>query len=329
MMLTAQHIVAAQQTLQGHLAATPIETSHFLNERTGRNIWIKPEYKQHTGSFKYRGAFHFLSHLDQERYHGVVAGSSGNHGIAVSAIAEQMGIPATICMADDSSMYKRERILQQQAKVMTFNRMTHSRELLVQQLAEQQQLCIIPSAAHPLIMAGAGTIALDMLSEMQAAAVELDAIIVPVGGGGLASGVAVATHEVSPRTRIIGVEPLAGNDAQLSLRAGKIVQVDAPQTMADGLRHRQLEQLPFQMMQQHLDDIVTVSESEIQYACELAQGHLGWNIEPTSAVVIAALLFATLPSHWNHIGIVLTGANMQPVLHSTLSDPVVYHSATY
>ncbi|WP_046214684.1 threonine ammonia-lyase [Paenibacillus wulumuqiensis] len=327
MEFTVAQIQAAQSVLHRHTKETPVQTSELLNRLTGKNVWLKPEFNQYTGSFKYRGAFNFLASLDRSQYRGVIAGSSGNHGIAVSSIAGRMGIPATVCMAEDASLYKRKTILHQGAEVVSFNRMLQNREEVVKGIAEEYQLCMIPSANHPLIMAGAGTIALEMLSDVDEPV--LDAIIVPVGGGGLASGVALAAHHVHPNIRIIGVEPAAANDASLSIKAGRIVTIDTPQTLADGLCHSHIEKLPFRIMQEQLEDIVTVTEQQIEYALELAHTRLDLAIEPTSAVVIAALLFADLPRHWRHIGIVLTGANMDPSVYPSLPNHIMQSSAVH
>jgi len=307
MVITLNHLLQAQTVLKHRVIHTPIQTREQLNRWTGKNIFIKPEYMQYTKSFKYRGAFYFLNKMDQTQYNGIIAGSSGNHGLALANIASHLRIAATICMATDASISKKQQIQAMQAHILEFDRLTQDRDQVTRDYAEQHRLCIIPSSNHPDIIAGAGTIGLELLKQIPT----LDAILVPVGGGGLASGVALAAHAINPHIQVIGVEPITAQDAKLSLKSGAIVTIDPPITIADGLRHNHIGPLTFEIMQRELADIITVSEIEIEQAMYNAHHYLHLPIEPSTAVVIAALLSHRIPDHLQNIGIVLSGGNYE------------------
>lgn len=307
MVITLNQLLQTQEDLQHHIRRTPIQTRDQLNHWTGKKVFIKPEYMQYTQSFKYRGAFHFLNRMDHTKYDGIIAGSSGNHGLALSTIASKLNIPVTICMAKDASLNKKQKIKALQACLLEFDRFTQDRDQVTKEYAEQHRLCIVPSSDHPDIIAGAGTIGLELLQQIPT----LDAILVPIGGGGLASGVALAAHAINPHIQVIGVEPITAQDAKLSLESGHIVTIDSPTTIADGLRHNHVGQLTFEIMQRELTDIITVSEVEIEQAMYSAHHYLDFPIEPSAAVVIAALLSNQIPDHLQHIGLVLSGGNYE------------------
>jgi threo-3-hydroxy-L-aspartate ammonia-lyase len=190
-------------------------------------------------------------------------------------------------------------------RVILFNRQKQDRTMLTDEIATSDGLHIIPSSDHERIIAGTGTIGIEMLEEYDG----LDAILIPVGGGGLASGIALATHHINPRVQVIGVEPEVGCDTKKSLRANRITSIPTPDTIADGLRHSQPGKLTFAIMKKYLDDVITVTEEEILSAMNFSHTKLGLKIEASSAVVIAVLLYKKLPKSINNTGIVLSGSN--------------------
>ncbi|WP_338021758.1 threonine/serine dehydratase [Bacillus pakistanensis] len=284
---------------------TPLLENPLLNSITDKKVFIKPEFKQWTGSFKYRGAYNFISQLDRTSRNGVIAGSSGNHGIAVSSIAEKFGVNATLCIPKDAPREKLIKINKFNPRVILFDRQKQDRTTLTEEIAGRDSLHIIPSSDHEKIIAGTGTIGIEMLEEHDG----LDVILIPVGGGGLASGVALAAHHMNPRVQVIGVEPEIGCDTKISLKANRITSILTPNTIADGLRHTQPGQLTFPIMKKHLDDVMTVTEEEILSAINFSHTKLGLKIEASSAVVIAALLYKKLPENIRKIGVVLSGSN--------------------
>ena len=229
--LTLDDVRAAAERLSGVAHRTPVVTSRTLDERTGATVFLKAENLQRGGAFKFRGAYTMISSLGPEqRAAGVVAYSSGNHAQAVSLAARIVGTSATILMPADTPAAKLDATRGYGAEVVTYDRYTEDREALGAALAEERGLVLVPPYEHPLIMAGQGTSALELLEE----APDLDVLLVPVGGGGLIAGCATAAKAIRPGIRVIGVEPEAGDDTRRSLEAGERVRIPVPRTIADG-----------------------------------------------------------------------------------------------
>src|SRR6478672_11050328 len=258
--LSVDDVRAAAERLSGVAHRTPVLTSRTLDERTGATAFLKAENLQRGGAFKFRGAYTMISSLTPEqRAGGVVAYSSGNHAQAVSLAARIVGTSATILMPADTPAAKLDATRGYGAEVVTYDRYTEDREALGAALAEERGLVLVPPYEHPLIMAGQGTAALELLAE----APGLDLLLAPVGGGGLIAGCATAAKAVAPGIRMVGIEPEAGDDTRRSLAAGERVRIDTPRTIADGQQADIPGELTFAVNRLLVDAIELVSDAEI------------------------------------------------------------------
>ncbi len=229
--LTLADVQAAAGRIKGFAHRTPVLTSRTLNERTGAEVFLKAENFQRIGAFKFRGAFNAISRLtEQQLERGVLAYSSGNHAQAVALAARLAGTTAVNLMPKDAPPTKMAATRGYGAEVVTYDRYTQDRAALAKQLAEERGLTLIPPYDHYDVMAGQGTVALELIEEVG----PLGALLVPIGGGGLIAGCATAATALSPGIRVIGVEPAAGDDTARSLAAGKRVEIGVPRTIADG-----------------------------------------------------------------------------------------------
>src|SRR6478609_12147632 len=305
--LSLDDVRAAAERLSGVAHRTPVITSQTLDERTGATAFLKAECLQRGGAFKFRGAYNMISSLGpDERKSGVVAYSSGNHAQAVSLAARLVGTSATILMPADTPAAKLEATMGYGAEVVTYDRYTEDREALGAALADERGLVLVPPYEHPLVMAGQGTAALELLAEMP----DLDLLLVPVGGGGLIAGCATAAKALRPDIRVVGVEPEAGDDTRRSLAAGGRVRIDVPPTIADGLQATEPGELTFEVNRQRVDEVVTVSDREIVEAMVFLFDRLKLVAEPSGAVGIAALLSGKLEARDRRVGVVLSGGNV-------------------
>jgi len=286
--LSLDDVLAAAERLSGIAHRTPVLTSRTLDERTGSTAFLKAECLQRGGAFKFRGAYNMISSLGpEERERGVVAYSSGNHAQAVSLAARLLGTSATILMPADTPPAKLEATRGYGAEIVTYDRYTEDREALGAALAvERGGLALVPPYEHPLIMAGQGTAALELLDDVPG----LDALLVPVGGGGLIAGCATAAKALRPGIRVIGVEPEAGDDTRRSLEAGQRVRIPVPRTIADGQQADIPGELTFAVNRQVVDTIVTVSDAEILDAMAFLFDRMKLVTEPSGASAAAALL---------------------------------------
>ncbi|MBC8162772.1 MAG: pyridoxal-phosphate dependent enzyme [Roseiflexaceae bacterium] len=308
-------ILAAAARLAGVAHRTPIATSRALDAAAGRALLLKCENLQRGGAFKFRGAYNAINQLPEaQRARGVLAFSSGNHAQGVALAAQLLGVPAVICMPTDAPAVKVAATREYGAEIVFYNRQIDDREQFTQRVAQERGLPLIPPFDHPHIIAGAGTAALELLQ----AAPDLDALVVPVGGGGLISGSALAAHGLRPDLPVYGVEPEDGDDVRQSLRAGQRECIPPPQTIADGLRTQAPGALTFPIIQQHIADIFTVSEDEIRAATRFALLRLKLVIEPSGAVGIAAALGGKLPGDPRRVGIIISGGNIDPEMLATL-----------
>lgn len=314
-LVTFDDVLAARERLRGVANVTPVMTSRTLNKLAGREVFLKCENFQRGGAFKFRGAYNTISQLPAEaRRRGVLAFSSGNHAQGVALAAKLLGVPAVLCMPRDAPAVKVAATRGYGAEVIFYDRLVEDRELFARRAAEERGMTIVPPYDHPSIMAGAGTAALELLE----AAPDLDALVTPIGGGGLIGGTAIATHGARPAARVFGVEPGDGDDTLRSLRAGERVRIAAPRTIADGLRVTMPGELTFPIIQRHIEDVVLVSDDEVLEALRFALLRLKLVIEPSGAVPLAAVLAGRLPAGVERAGLIISGGNIDPALLAEL-----------
>lgn len=308
-------VKSAAERIAGVANRTPVITSRTLNELTGREIFLKCESFQRGGSFKFRGAYNRISRLGpEERERGVVAFSSGNHAQGVALAARLLGVPATIVMPTDAPAVKVAATRGYGAEIVTYDRMSTSRDDLAQQLAEERGLTVVPPYNDPFIMAGQGTLALELLDEVP----DLDALVTQVGGGGLISGCATAATAIKPAIAVYGVEAEGADDVRQSLHAGSIVTIPPPTTIADGIRTQSPGPLTFAVIRELVRDVLIVSDAQIVEALRLMVTRLKLVVEPTGAVALAAVLAGLLPPEFRRVGVVVSGGNVDPKLLAQL-----------
>lgn len=300
-------VAAAAARIAGHAHRTPVLTSRTLDELLGARVFLKCENLQRMGAFKFRGAFNALSRFDAARRKaGVVAFSSGNHAQAIALAARLLDIPATIVMPHDAPAAKVAATRGYGGQVVHYDRYTEDREQIGRDLAERHGLTLIPPYDHADVLAGQGTAAKELFEETG----PLDALFVPLGGGGLLSGTALATRALSPDCALYGVEPEAGNDGQQSLRAGRIVHIDTPQTIADGAQTQHLGGITFPIIQRDVTDILTASDAELVEAMGFLATRLKLVAEPTGCLGLAAARQRADQLRGRRVGIILSGGNV-------------------
>jgi threonine dehydratase len=299
-------VLSAARTLQGVAHRTPIHTSSALNEITGHDVYFKCENFQRVGAFKFRGAYNAIARLDDRRLEaGVITHSSGNHAQGVALAAALLGAQATIVMPEDAPEVKRRATAAYGAKIVTC--LAIEREQVTDRLIEEHNYTLIHPYDDDHIIAGQGTAALELFAEVG----RLDMLFVPVGGGGLISGSALAASISDPKCRVIGVEPEVADDARRSWRSGTIVTLETvPQTIADGLRPRHIGQRNLQIISRHVADMITVSEAEIQQALLFIWSRLKLVVEPSAAVALAPILAQRYAGPRLRIGVLLSGGNV-------------------
>ncbi|CAN7377318.1 threo-3-hydroxy-L-aspartate ammonia-lyase [Pseudorhodoferax sp. LjRoot39] len=304
---TFDDVAAAARRIEGHAHRTPVMTSRTLNEAIGAEVFFKCENLQRMGAFKFRGGFNALSKFDAaQRRAGVVAFSSGNHAQAIALSARILGIPATIVMPQDAPAMKVAATKGYGATVVSYDRYTEDREQIGRDLAQKHGLTLIPPYDHPDVIAGQGTAAKELIEEVG----PLDAFYAPLGGGGLLSGSALALRALSPKTRIVGVEPEAGNDGQQSFRSGAIVHIDVPKTIADGAQTQHLGNYTFGVIKREVDDIQTASDPELVDAMAFAAARMKIVVEPTGCLGLAAVRREASALRGQRIGVLLSGGNV-------------------
>lgn len=315
--LTLSDVLAARERLRGIAHVTPIHTSRTLDAQSGRQAFLKCENLQRGGAFKFRGAYNTICQLPAAaRRQGVLAFSSGNHAQGVALAAQLLGVPAAICMPQDAPAVKVAATRGYGAEVIFYNRLTDDREAVARGIAAERGMTLVPPYDDERIMAGAGTAALELAEQVA----ELDTVLVPIGGGGLIAGSSVAIHGVWPAIQVIGVEPADGDDTLRSLRAGARQHIGPPATIADGLRVQMPGALTFPLVQQHVADIVTVTDDEIRAALRFALLRMKLVIEPSGAVPLAALLAGRVPPACRRVGLIVSGGNIDPPVLAALWD---------
>lgn len=295
---------------------TPVVTSRTLDELCVARIFLKCENLQRMGAFKFRGAYNFLATMSpEERRRGVVAFSSGNHAQGVALAAKLLGIAATIVMPTDAPAVKVAATRGYGAAIVPYERERSHREEIARGIAAERGATVVPPFDDPRIVAGAGTAALELLED----AGQLDAIVVPVGGGGLMSGTAIAAHGIDPSIAIYGVEPQAGDDFSQSLKTGERVTIGVPKTIADGLQTTSPSELTFAIAREHARAIVTVSDEELRRAMRFAFERLKLVVEPSGAAALAALMHERIPEvAGRRVGAVISGGNIDPARYAEL-----------
>jgi threonine dehydratase len=305
--LTLADVQAAAALLEGVAHRTPVLTSGTVDAIVGARVFCKCENFQRVGAFKFRGAYNAIARLDAaDRERGVAAYSSGNHAQAVALAARLLGVRSVILMPADTPDTKLAATGGYGAEVVTYDRYVGDRIALARQLATDRGLTLIPPYDSPHVIAGQGTVAVELLAQTG----PLGALVVPVGGGGLMAGCATAATALSPGIRMIGVEPEQGDDTKRSMAAGSRVAIPVPRTIADGQSVGIPGELTFAVNRQLVDEIVLVSDDEIRAAMALLFERMKIVVEPSGACALAALLAGRIGPVPTRIGVVISGGNV-------------------
>ena len=298
---------AAAERLRGNVHRTPVLRSATADARTGAALFFKCENFQRMGAFKFRGAFNAIARLaPAQRRAGVIAFSSGNHAQAIALAARLQSVRATLVMPADAPPAKLAATREYGGEIFTYDRFTEDREALTRRLAAQRGLTLIPPYDCADVIAGQGTAALELFEEVGA----LDALFVCVGGGGLLAGCALAASVLAPECALYGVEPEAGDDGRQSLRAGRIVTIAVPNTIADGAMTTHLGELIFPIIQRHVRDIVTVSDAQLVAVMRFFAERMKMVVEPTGCLGAAGAFAATPDWHGRRVGVIVSGGNV-------------------
>ncbi|WP_434739665.1 pyridoxal-phosphate dependent enzyme [Micromonospora sp. SH-82] len=300
-------IGAAAARLAGVAHRTPVLTSRTLDSRVGARVLCKAENFQRVGAFKFRGAYNAVAQLTPAQLAaGIGAYSSGNHAQAVALAARESGSRAVILMPEDTPASKVAAVREYGAEVLTYDRYTGDRVAIGEAMAAERGLALIPPYEHPHVIAGQGTVALELFDQVGA----VDVLVAPVGGGGLIAGSAVAAKGLHAGVRVVGVEPEAGDDTRRSLAAGRRVSVPVPRTIADGQAADIPGELTFSVNRRLVDEIVLVTDEEIRSAMRFAFERMKIVLEPSGATGLAAVLAGRLSGTPSRIGVILSGGNV-------------------
>lgn len=303
---TFADVLAARDRIADHIHRTPVLTSRMLNEMAGAELFFKCENLQKAGAFKARGASNAVFGLtDEQAARGVATHSSGNHGTCLSYAAGRRGIPCTVVMPRTAPQAKKDAVRGYGGRVVECEPSTTSREAVFAEVVAETGAEFVHPYNDPRVIAGQGTCALELVDQVA----DLDAVIAPIGGGGMVSGTCLTLSQIAPGIRIYAAEPEQADDAARSFRAGHIIADDAPETIADGLKVP-LKELTWHFVRQHVTDILTVSEAEIVAAMEIIWKRLKIVMEPSSAVPLAAVLKNRDLFAGQRIGIIITGGNV-------------------
>lgn len=310
---TADDVLAAYRLIAPHIVRTPTLRSAVLDAETGARVFVKAEPLQRTGSFKLRGATNALLRLPESAWrHGVVAFSSGNHGQALACAAASLGVASTIVMPADAPAIKRAATARWGAEIVEYDRRTEDREAIGRAIAERTGAALIPPYDHADVIAGQGTLALELAEDAGEA---LDIVLVCTGGGGLTAGCALALEAVSPRTRLIAVEPEGWDDTGRSLATGERVANGGNGSMlCDALLAMAPGEMTFAINRRHLAGAVAVGDADVLAAIGFALRHLKIVAEPGGAVALAAALSGAVPLAGLSVGVVISGGNADPAV---------------
>ncbi|MEV1080199.1 pyridoxal-phosphate dependent enzyme [Streptomyces sp. NPDC050211] len=305
--VTLDAVRDAAARLKGVAHRTPVLRSRTLDALVGAEVFLKCENFQRVGAFKFRGAYNAASRLAPEQLaRGIAAYSSGNHAQAVALAARELGTTAVILMPEDAPRSKMDAAAGYGAEIVTYDRYTGDRIAIGEALAAERGLALIPPYEHPHVIAGQGTAALELLEE----AGELDALVTPVGGGGLMAGSATVAKGLYPGIRMIGVEPEAGDDTKRSLEAGRRITIPVPRTIADGQALHTPGELTFSVNRRLVDEIALVGDDEIRDAMRFAFERLKIVVEPSGATPLAALLTSRVGALPRRVGVIISGGNI-------------------
>ena len=313
--ITYRDIVAAHERIAGVVHRTPILTSRTANDAVQAHVFFKCENFQRAGAFKLRGAYNALVQLSpEEKVAGVVAYSSGNHAQAVALAAKLLGIKSVIVMPSDAPAAKMAATHDFGAEIVLYDRYREDREALASQLAEEGSLTLVPPFDHPHVMAGQGTTAKELFEDTD----RLDLVLVPLGGGGLLSGCAVAARAINPKCTVIGVEPAAGNDGERSFRTGSIVHIDVPATIADGAQTQHLGRHTFPVIRELVDNVITVSDADLIETMRFFASRMKLVVEPTGCLGAAAVIQRRIDVTGKNVGVVISGGNIDMIRFAEL-----------
>lgn len=302
-----QDVQEAAERLRDVVHRTPVLSSQTLNGRLDAEVFFKCENLQRIGAFKFRGAYNAIAKLGAaERSAGVVTYSSGNHGQAIARAASMLGVAATIVMPTDAPKAKRNAAASYGARIISYDRLTESREEVAQALVAEEGLTLIPPFNHADVIAGQGTAAMELLEDVGG----LDALFVPLGGGGLLAGSLLAAHAVAPECLVYGVEPLAGNDGQQSFAKGEIVRIDPPRSIADGALTQALGDCTFPIIHRYAHDVLAVPDEKLIAAMQFFAERMKIVVEPTGCLGAAAVIHETVPVRGMRVGVILSGGNV-------------------
>nr|WP_030501661.1 pyridoxal-phosphate dependent enzyme [Micromonospora purpureochromogenes] len=312
---SAEDVYAAAKRIAGVAHRTPVLTSRTLDLQVGATVFLKCENFQRAGSFKFRGAYNAIARLDNDsRRRGVVVFSSGNHAQAVACAARILGSRAVVVMPADTPPSKVTATAGYGAEIVTFDRYTDDRFTISDRLAAERGLTLIPPYDHADVIAGAGTTAVELWDDID----DLDALIVPLGGGGHLAGCATVLRTIAPTTRLVGVETEAGDKNRRSVRAGRPVFIPVPRTIADGVTGERTGLLTFPIIQRLVDEVVVVSDEEILTAMTFLSDRMKLVVEPSGALAVAALLAGRVRITRQRVGVILSGGNISADLFSDL-----------
>lgn len=308
-------LLAAREALAGRVHRTPVATSRTLDRMLDGRVFFKCENLQRVGAFKIRGATYAIGRLDPAaRARGVIAYSSGNHAQAVASAAREAGIPAVIVMPRTAPRVKLEATVGYGAEVVHPEDLGEPREAAAVRIAAARGLALIPPFDHPDIVAGQGTAALELLEDVG----PVDLVLVPVGGGGLIAGTALAARMLSPGARVIGVEPEAGADGLESFESGTLVTRACGETIADGARTPALGRLTFDVIRRHVSDMTTAGDSELVAAMRFVWERMKLVVEPTAVLGLAPLFTGRIDARGLRVAVMLSGGNVDPAAAARL-----------
>jgi threonine dehydratase len=302
-----EDVLSAAERIEGVAHRTPVARSRLLNEVFGAEVFLKCENLQRVGAFKFRGAYNAVSQLsDEEKRRGVITHSSGNHAQALALVCRLLGVKATIVMPQDAPAMKLAATRDYGAEIVVYDTAKETREAISGRLAAEHGYALVPPYDHPHVVAGQGTAALELFQDVS----ELDYLFVPCGGAGLLSGCAIAAKSLSPRCKVIGVEPAAGDDATRSFKTGALQTVHNPQTIADGARTPYLGKITFPLVQRYVEDMMTVSDADLVRAMYFVWTRMKLVVEPTGVLGLAAAYNHRYPLAGKRVGVVISGGNV-------------------
>ncbi|MDX1404548.1 MAG: threonine/serine dehydratase [Woeseiaceae bacterium] len=321
-MVEFKDIEKAAERLAGVVVETPLLTSALLDELAGGRVWIKPENLQFTGSFKFRGAYNTMSQLtEEERTKGVVAFSSGNHAQAVAASGQMLGIETTIVMPKDAPAIKIKNTQGYGGKTVLYDRYSEDRVAIAGKIAEESGSVVVPAFDHEHVIAGQGTVGLELLRQLKAHGATADQVLVSCSGGGLIAGTALAIKHLSPKTDVYPVEPEHFDDTARSLASGNRESNDpAARSICDALQTERPGELTFAINKKLLSPGLVVSDDEVKAAIRFAFRHLKLVVEPGGAVSLAAILSGKIDTRDRVTAIVLSGGNIDVGMFASIQE---------